>query len=91
MLKQIAKNLRLFYDLAIHGYDTTRNIFVGVDGRIQYVDKQFVEEMRQTPEEDLMPFPEEFAKAMAAIHSDKPLPRLEFPGLRLKKRLEERT
>ena len=81
MIKQayqkITKGLHWIYDITVHGYDTTQNIFIGTDGKIEYVNKEFLERLEQISKEYLIPFPTEFAKRVSALNNKNPTSKLE--------------
>jgi len=72
MINKLLKKIRYLYDMAIHGYDTTRNFHVSSDGKITYLD-EFVKQSADVSEANLLGFPTEFAKRMNQIYNQKNL------------------
>ena len=72
MINKLLKKIRYLYDMAIHGYDTTRNFHVSSDGKITYLD-EFVKQSADVSEANLLRFPTEFARRVHQIYNQKNL------------------
>ena len=63
-----ANGLRHLYDMCIYGYDRGENVFIGSDGRVIPL-REVVASCKDSKPEDLLAFPEEFARIMSEIYN----------------------